>query len=164
MKRSLLIGAMVAGISLSAFTAIKVLPVWAVDAATSGTYIDKEFEVALRKHFEKRFFNFIDASEKQQQQITELIDRRMDETRPQREKIRHEIVELSEMCASDASDEQVTEKAHQIRSLHEKLMDERLATALKVRALLTPDQRKAVSDKIVGVVTGQGRARFLRGS
>jgi Spy/CpxP family protein refolding chaperone len=66
------------------------------------------------------------------------------------------------MMASDASDEQVRTKLQELRDVRNKLMDERLTTALKVRTILKPEQRKAVSDKIVALLSGDGRGRLLR--
>jgi len=48
--------------------------------------------------------------------------------------------------------------------VHEKLMDDRLNTALKVRGNLTPEQLKAVSDRITDILNGNFRPRLLRGS
>ncbi|MBI2810238.1 MAG: Spy/CpxP family protein refolding chaperone [Candidatus Melainabacteria bacterium] len=164
MKRKPLIATAIALASTFAvFTFTATYPVWAGDnAAATAPFIDKEFEVALRKHFQKRFFNFIDATDTQREQITSLLDERMEACRPQREKLKNEAIQLSEMMAGDASDEQVRNKLHELREVRDKLMDERMTTALKVRTMLKPEQRKAVSDKIVSLISGNGRARMLR--
>ena len=140
-----------------------IYPVWADESVgAKAPFVDKEFEQALRKHFQKRFFNFIDASDSQREQITALLEERMETCRPQREKLKSEAIQLPEMMAGDASDEQVRNKLHELRDVRDKLMDERMTTALKVRTLLKPEQRKAVSDKIVALLSGNGRARMLR--
>jgi Spy/CpxP family protein refolding chaperone len=139
------------------------VPVLAGDSAgVTAPFIDKEFEVALRKHFQKKFFNLIDASDTQRDQISAILDDRMEVCRPEREKLRSEAIELSQLMASNASDEQVRSKVKELREVHEKLMDDRLTTALKVRTILKPEQRKAVSDKIVALLSGDGRGRMLR--
>jgi len=164
MKRRRLIATAIALTStLGVFTLLATYPVWAGDGVGStAPFIDKEFELALRKHFQKKFFNFIDATDSQREQITSLLDERMESCRPQREKLKSEAIELSQLMAGDASDEQIKNKLHQVQDARDKLMDERMTTALKVRTLLKPDQRKAVSDKIVSWLSGNGRARMLR--
>jgi len=163
MKRRLYVGSAIALASaLSIFTFIQVFPVWAGDSAgATASFIDKDFEVALRKHFQKRFFNLIDASEDQEKKISTVLEERMDATRPQREKLRAEAVELTQLMASNASDDQIVDKVHEVRELRNKLMDERLTTALKVRSFLKPEQRKTISDKIVGFLSGNARPRLL---
>jgi Spy/CpxP family protein refolding chaperone len=164
MKRKRLIATAIALTStLATFTGLATFPVWAGDGVGStAPFIDKEFELALRKHFEKKFFNFIDATDSQREQITSLLDERIEICRPQREKLKNEAIELSQMMAGDASDEQIKNKLHEVRDVRDKLMDERMTTALKVRTLLKPEQRKAVSDKIVALLSGDGKARMLR--
>ncbi|CAN5447786.1 hypothetical protein BH10CYA1_BH10CYA1_44650 [soil metagenome] len=164
MKRKPLIATAIALTStLAVFTLMASYPVWAGDSAgATAPFIDKEFEGALRKHFQKKFLNFIDATDSQREQITSLLDERMEACRPQREKLKNEAIQLSEMMAGDASDEQVRNKLHQLRDVRDQLMDERMTTALKVRTMLKPEQRKAVSEKVVSLLSGNGRARMLR--
>ncbi len=163
MKRKPLIATAIGLTSMLAFTVMATYPVWADDSAGArAPFVDKEFEAALRKHFQKRFFNYIDATDTQREQITALLDERMEACRPQREKLKSEAIQLSEMMAGDASDEQVRNKLHELREVRDKLMDERMTTALKVRTMLKPEQRKAVSDKMVALLSGNGRTRMLR--
>ncbi|MBS1955367.1 MAG: Spy/CpxP family protein refolding chaperone [Cyanobacteria bacterium SZAS-4] len=162
MKRKPLIATAIGLTSVLALAAVT-YPVWADDSTgAKAPFVDKEFEGALRKHFQKRFFNFIDATDTQREQITALLDERMEVCRPQREKLKNEAIQLSEMMAGDASDEQVRNKLHELRDMRDKLMDERMTTALKVRNMLKPEQRKEVSDKIVALISGNGRTRMLR--
>ncbi len=162
MKRKPLIVTALAITSTLAVTLLTV-PVLAGDGVgATAPFVDKEFEAALRKHFQKKFFNFIDASDTQRDRITAILDERMEACRPEREKLKSEAIELSQMMASDASDEQVRTKLQELRDVRNKLMDERLTTALKVRTILKPEQRKAVSDKIVALLSGDGRGRLLR--
>lgn len=163
MKGKPLIATAIGLTSMLAFTLMAIYPVWADDnVGAKAPFVDKEFEGALRKHFQKRFFNFIDATDVQREQITALLDERVEVCRPQREKLKNEAIQLSEMMAGDASDAQVRSKLHELREVRDKLMDERMTTALKVRTMLKPEQRKAVSDKIVALLSGDGRARMLR--
>ena len=75
--------------------------------------------------------------------------------------MRVEAVELTQLMASNASDDQIVDKVHEVRELRNKLMDELLTTALKVRSFLKPEQRKTISDKIVGFLSGNARPRLL---
>ncbi len=162
-RKPLIATAMALTSTLAVFTLMATYPAWAGDSVQATTpFIDKEFEAALRKHFQKKFFNFIDASDSQREQITALLDERMEACRPQREKLKSEAIQLSELMAGDASEEQIRNKLHELREVRDKLMDERMTTALKVRTLLKPEQRKAVSDKMVALLSGNGKARMLR--
>ncbi|HEY9677197.1 MAG TPA: periplasmic heavy metal sensor [Drouetiella sp.] len=137
-------------------------PVWAGDKESSEVFVDRDFQAAVRKHIEKRLFHLIDANDEQRQQITAILDQRFAELQPQREKLRSEAIELSQMMSSETSDEKITDKVHEIRGLRDKLMDERLTTALKVRALLNSEQRKVLSDRIVALLSGNASPRMVR--
>lgn len=126
--------------------------------------IDADFENALRKHFQKRFFNLIDATGEQQTQISKLLQERQEQTRPQREQLRQGLLELSQLMANDATtDDQIKDKVAKLKEMRAHIQDERLDTILKVRAILTPEQRKAVSDRISGIITGNIRPRRVVG-
>jgi Spy/CpxP family protein refolding chaperone len=135
------------------------------DAANSdgaGNLIDKDFQSAIRKHFERRFFNLIDASDNQRQAIDKMLGAQADQLLPTREQLRDGLVELNNMCAKeDTTDSQITDKVHELRALHEQIMDTRLATMLKVRQQLTQDQRKTICDKLNNVLTGAGKGTLL---
>ena len=163
MKRKPIIFVTVGLASTLLLSVLAIYPVLAGDGTgASAPFVDKEFETALRKHFRKKFFNFIEASDSQSEQITAILDERSEACRPQREKLKSEAIELTQMMSGEASDEQIRSKFQELREVRDKLMDERMTTALKVRALLKPEQRKMVSDKIVACLTGNGRARMLR--
>lgn len=150
MKKSTLAGiasAMVFLLGAVTFSAVEAIE-------TKGILIDKDFEVAVRKHLEKRLYNLIDASDAQQEKISKLLSDRCEETRPEREKLREGLVDLTNMVGGDTADDAITAKAHELRTMHEQLMDERLKTLLKVREMLSPTQRKIVSDKIVTILSG----------
>ncbi len=137
-------------------------PVSAADGSDSKL-IDKPFEQCLIKHFQTRFFNRIDASPKQRQKLGAIFARRSEETRPVREQLRQGYLELSEMLAKeDATDEQLTAKAHEVRGLRDKVMDERINSVLEARAVLTPAQRRQISDKISGLISGQWKHSLAR--
>lgn len=140
-------------------------PAIAKGAASTAALIDKDWQVACVKHFEKRFFTWINASDAQQTQIDSLIAQSMDDTYSDREKLREGLVELNNSFSSaDAKDEDITAKAHALRDLHQKVMDKRLDTLLKVRQTLTPEQRKQIGSRVNEFLTGTMKPRFMRGA
>ncbi len=129
----------------------------------SDSLVDPEWESAVRKHVEKRFFNLIDATEVQKTQLDDLFKQRVEGNRQKRDEIKKGVVEIAQLMADDsASDEQIKGKVLEIRKMREQLMDSRVDTALKVRTILTKEQRKIVSDKVIGFITGNQRRFLLR--
>jgi Spy/CpxP family protein refolding chaperone len=128
----------------------------AAEAVRAGeNLIDGEFEEAMLKHFEKRFFKRIDATEDQQSELSAIFLKQMQGTRSQREAIRHKVIDLSDYCASEsATDDQIKEKIAELRAMREKLADSRIEVALKVRKILTAEQRKQISDRIANFLSG----------
>ncbi|MBS2009626.1 MAG: Spy/CpxP family protein refolding chaperone [Cyanobacteria bacterium SZAS TMP-1] len=131
-----------------------------VPAAEAGksageTLIDGDFEEAMLKHFEKRFYRRIDATEEQQTALSAIFLRQMQGSRAQREAIRHKLLDLTDFIAADGStDDQIKERIAELRGMRDKLMDSRIDTALKVRAILTPEQRKIIADRISSLLGG----------
>lgn len=150
-------GALIAG---GQFLGPLMIPVFA-GPLNSDNLVDPEWESAVRKHFEKRFFNLIDATDSQKTQLDDLFRKRCEANRATREEVKEAAVQVSKMMADDAvSDDQIRAKVHEIRKIRQQLQDDRLETALKVRAILTKDQRQIVSDRVVGFITGNQK-RFL---
>jgi Spy/CpxP family protein refolding chaperone len=140
--------------------AITALSAQAALALPGAGLIDKPFEESLIKHFSNRFFNRIDASDEQRQKLSSIITQRASETRPLREEVRAELVKLNGMMADNKStDQQIAAEAQVLKGLRDKLMDERVQSALQIRAALTPEQRAQVSDRINGFLTGQWKHR-----
>jgi Spy/CpxP family protein refolding chaperone len=140
------------------------LPMVGAPAALADTkpLVDKEFETCLSKHFTKRFCNRIDASNEQCDKIGNLVTSTMDQTRPLRQEFRSKLLDLSALTASDeASDDLITAKIADIRALREKIADQRLAAVLKLRKILTHDQRKQIHDRVSGLLTGGIGPRHL---
>ncbi len=129
----------------------------------SDSLVDPEWESAVRKHVEKRFFNLIDATETQKSQLDDIFKKMCESNRSTREQVKQGAVDVANMMADGStSDEQIRSKVADIRKLREKMQDTRLDTALKVRAILTNEQRKVVSDRVVGFITGNQRRGLLR--
>jgi Spy/CpxP family protein refolding chaperone len=120
-----------------------------------GALIDKDFESAMRKFVTRRFFNRIDASEDQRAKLSAIIEKNMDESRPDREQFRQGVLDLSNLMASaEATDEQIKEKAGEVRSMKQKLADRRLSAALEVRKVLTVAQRQKINSRVQDFITG----------
>ncbi len=142
------------GVAIVAVAAAQVEPAYAVKAIT-GCLIDKDLEQALKNHIQKRFFNLVAASDEQQTKISTLVDAQIEANRPLREQIREHLIDISNLMADESTtDEQITQKVEGIRALRQQMQDKRLDTALKIRKVLTQDQRQIVSTKLKGFLTG----------
>jgi Spy/CpxP family protein refolding chaperone len=131
-------------------------------APGASTLIDKDFEVALRKFISKRFYNRIDATDDQRAKLEAIWTNTMESTRPERENLRHSALELSSLMASDdATDEQITQKAHELRAMHEKVQDQRLSSLLQARKVLNKEQREQINQRISQLITGGLKPRRL---
>lgn len=138
------------------------MPVTAKPLNSDGL-VDPEWESAVRKHVEKRFFNLIDATDSQKVKLDELFEQRCEANRSIREKIKLSAFELANLLGSEsATDDQIRTKAEEVRALRSKLSDARLETAIKVRSLLSSEQRKVVSDKIAGFISTNQKRGLLR--
>jgi len=130
---------------------------------SSTQLVDAEFEHCLRKKFQKRFFNRIDATDEQAEQLSSLFAQRMDSTRPAREELRGKFLELVALASNkDAGDQAVLEKVEQLRNLHQQIMDKRIETLLQVRSILTQDQLSGIEGRIRGLVTGNWKPMRLK--
>src|SRR5579883_2972342 len=133
-------------------------PAWAGRHIMAQALIDPELEVALKHHFEKRFFNLIDASDDQKSKLDSLITKQMEAARPTRQKIRESLIDLSDMMAdSSVSDDAIRKKVGEIRALRDELHEKRLDTVLQARAILTDEQKKIVSRRVRGILSGNPR-------
>ncbi len=156
-----LLGALILGLGVtSGVICSRAIPAWAGEEA-GGCLVDKDFELALKKHFEKRFFERIKATDEQKEKISSLIDARMEEAKPLREDLRAGALEFTQLLGSDTSDTTIVDKAHSLREKRDKLMEERLQTLLKVRAILSAEQRKVVSDRLSSIISGKISLRAL---
>jgi Spy/CpxP family protein refolding chaperone len=110
---------------------------------------DQDWSNCLRKHFEKRFFKRIDATKDQQEQLSALIENAAKENEGMRAEIREKALALvNSFGDGNDSDDHLRQQVAELRTLHEKLMDKRLETVLQIRAVMTPQQRKVVMDRI----------------
>lgn len=136
-------------------------PAWA-NKAISETLIDKDLENALRNHFQKRFFNLIEATEEQKKELSAIMAAQAEQAGPIRQELRSQVLDVSDLLADEsATEEQIRQSVEKIRALRDKLQDERLETVLKVRSKLTAEQKQIVSNRIKGILTGNPRLGLL---
>ena len=122
---------------------------------------DPEFEKALIKHMEKKFFARIKATPEQRSKIAALVENKMDANSGKRKALRSGFKSLVELIRNpQAKDEEITARAQELRSMHQALMDDRLNTFLAVRALLDDEQKSKLGKRIAKVMEGQGRPRL----
>lgn len=156
---------------ITALAALALLPTIAgcIQPTIAGTpgspeLVDKEFEGALRKFVSKRFFNRIGASPEQREKISKIMADTQEQTRPDREQFRQGLLELSSMMSNEKSnDEDIKKRVSDLRSLKQKIGDQRLAAALQVRHILTAEQRQKIHNRISELITGGMRPRNLGG-
>lgn len=159
--KSLVAFALALGLGMGAAGVKFMEPVWAGTGVEA--FSDPEFEDALRKHVQKRFFNVIDATDAQKTQLDAIFNQRVTESRSARKEIKQGLIELAQMMADESStDDQITEKAHQLRQKREQLMDARLSTALKVRGVLSKEQKEVLSERVIGMLSGHAKRGLLR--
>jgi Spy/CpxP family protein refolding chaperone len=104
---------------------------------------DPEFKQAMIKHHEKMFFKKVDATADQQTKVSKIFADERAAKEPLRHQLHEQFKQMHELMANaDSTDQQITDKAHELRQTEDKLKDERLDTMLKVRAVLTPKQRE----------------------
>lgn len=122
---------------------------------------DPEFEKALVKHMERKFFARIKATPEQRSKIAALVESKMETNRGKRDALRSGLKSLVELVRNpQAKDEEITARAHELRNMHQTLMDDRLNTFLAVRALLDDEQKSKLGKRIAKVMEGQGRPRL----
>lgn len=122
---------------------------------------DPEFEKALVKHMEKKFFARIHATPEQRSKIAALVESKIDANSGKRKALRSGLKSLLELVRNpQAKDEEITARAHELRNMHQALMDDRLNTFLAVRAMLDDEQKSKLGKRIAKVMEGQGRPRL----
>ncbi len=123
---------------------------WADDgqgkADTALEQADPEFQEAIVKHIIKRFCTRIDATAAQKKEITALVEKRREANSSERAALRAGLKDFMHAAGSlensPESDKSLRDKAASLRVMHEKLMDDRLETFLKIRAMLTSEQKE----------------------
>jgi Spy/CpxP family protein refolding chaperone len=133
-------------------------------ASNDEPLVDKPFEECLLQHFEKKFFNRIEATGEQREKLSAILSERIGATRPLREKLRHEFLAMTDLMANDtATAKDISSQEKVVMALRDELADERLSTALKVREVLTPAQRQKISNRVHEFLNGDFKPGRLMG-
>jgi len=151
------VGAMLAcGVGLS-----QLQPVHAVKAMRA-CLVDKDLQIALKNHFKKRFFNLIEATEAQQEQISSIVDKQFETAVAKRAKMKEQAMDIAGLVGDEnATDDQIKAKVENIRAMRHELQDQRLETALSIRRLLTKEQKEIVAARFKGILTGNPRLGLM---
>jgi Spy/CpxP family protein refolding chaperone len=122
---------------------------------------DPEFEQAMLKHFEKRFFKRIEATAEQQDKISKLLEAKLAANREKRLATRQALADLLKLVGdAQAGDEAIMAQAKKARALRAEMADQRLKTFLEVRAMLSEDQKRLLGERLKQVST---RLKVLMG-
>jgi len=125
---------------------------------------DASFDVGdcIRKIVRHRFLELIDASDEQRAKVSELLASHEQKTRAIRQEVRKEATTLLDQFAdSQTTDQQMIDRCMQLRARKQEWMDENIKTMLKVRAVMNPEQRRALVNFVMGLLTGNWRRLVL---
>ncbi len=138
--------ALAAALSVTACASLGALAEDGADATEALEQADPEFQEAIVKHIIKRFCARIDATSEQKKEITELITKKRAANSDKRAALKASLKDFMQSAASlsnsPESDKTLREKAQSLRVAHEALMDDRLETFLKIRSMLTAEQKE----------------------
>lgn len=149
--------AIIGALTIAGLTASQFVPAWA-DKTVARALVDPELEIALSNHCKKRFFNLIDATEEQQNLLSGILTKQLEEARPLRAQIREDLLDLSDLMADENStDSVIKSKVEEIRDLREQIQEKRLNSILKARAVLTAEQKRTVAQRVKGFLSGNPR-------
>lgn len=84
----------------------------------------------------------LNLSAEQKEKIKKIREENRDQMKKMREKMHAKMQEFRSKMASDASDGDIKEAHEEMQEMHEDMAEARLEKMLKVRAVLTPEQRK----------------------
>ncbi|ASC72386.1 uncharacterized protein XM38_033430 [Halomicronema hongdechloris C2206] len=93
-----------------------------------------------------RWFEAIDLSDTQLQQIRSIRDQARDTLQPLHQELRQERQTLRGLMASDVPAAELRSHHDTIQTLQQQLGDERFETMLAIRDVLTPDQRATLAE------------------
>lgn len=128
-------------------------------AASQG---DPELRKALKNHIQNKFFKLIEASDSQKQKIDSLFSQQVAYAQPIRQEMRQKSLELLNSMSNDSvTDSEILSKLNEIHGMKDKIRNRRQKTMLKLRSLLTKEQRTVVSSKLKARLTGNPRLGLL---
>ncbi|MBK7750256.1 MAG: Spy/CpxP family protein refolding chaperone [Candidatus Obscuribacter sp.] len=114
---------------------------------------DPELTKALFKHFQKRFFNRIDATSEQREKINNILESKLKLNKQNRLALKTGIKELGRLaCNPKAKTSDIEAKAHELQTLRQQMSESRLKTMLEVRALLSDEQLTKLGQRLEAVL------------
>lgn len=145
--------------SLGYLGAVTTDPAFAMDPVSPQmTTGDPQLREALKNHFINKFFKLIDASESQKKELSALFDEQCQFATPIREKMRSRGLKLADMIADDSiSDQTLLAEADELKAMKEEIATGRRNTMIKVRSILTKEQKELIANRIKARLTGNPR-------
>lgn len=145
--------------SMGFIGALQISPVLAQNSVPyTQSIIEPELQSALRHHFQNKFFKLIEASESQRKEISTLFDNQFEYAKPIRqEMLQKGIALVDKMKDESVSDSELIKEIDSVKELKESIAQKRRSTMLKVRALLTKEQKELMAAKIKARLTGNPR-------
>lgn len=145
--------------SLGYLGAVTTDPAFAMDPVSPQmTTGDPQLREALKNHFINKFFKLIDASESQKKELNTLFDEQCQFAGPIREKMRSRGLKLADMIADDSvSDQALLAEADELKAMKEEIATGRRNTMIKVRSILTKEQKELIANRIKARLTGNPR-------
>ena len=106
----------------------------------------------------------LDLTSEQSQQIETIQAESRNQNESLQQKLQEVHAEMRSLLASDASVEQLREQQQKIQTFHQQLGDNRFETMLKIREVLTPEQRSQLGKLMAQKPEkrGEGRDFFER--
>lgn len=152
----------IACMSIGFVGATQLNPAFAEDALMKGASASPELRVAIKNHILNKFFKLIEASDEQKSSINTLVTKQMDYATPIRQKMKAHGIKIADMVADESvSDEQLLSEIEKVNSLKDQIAERRRKNILKIRSLLTKDQKEIVSLKIKSRLTGNPRLGLM---
>lgn len=145
--------------SLGYLGAVTTDPAFALDPISPQmTAGDPQLREALKNHFINKFFNLIDATESQKKELNSLFDEQCQFATPIREKMRSRGLKIADMIADDSvSDQALLTEADELKAMREEIAARRRNTMIKVRSILTKEQKELIANRIKARLTGNPR-------
>ena len=124
--------------------------------------MEPELRQALKNHFQNKFFRLIDASQDQKEKISTLVDEQLDYATPIRQKMRANGFKLADMIADQSvSDEALSEEIDKVHALKDQIAAKRRKTLMKIRSLLSKEQKEIVAARIKARLSGNPRVGLM---
>jgi len=107
----------------------------------------------------QKFLNRLDLSEEQSTQIKAIYRRHYQINQESRQELREAKEEMGSLLTSEANSNRIRQKHREIQSLNQELGNSRFEAMLKVREVLTREQRQEIADMMAEY---RGRRGYYR--